>query len=165
MLCTATPNISSSCENINSTARVSRLPSRFLWLCYKQCYSLNVQGVCDCKDYFMDVDCRWPGSCHDDKFYANSSINRKMQHKEIPIIYKQIIPGEAKIANYLTGDPAYPLHFVWKNKNLVNLMHKQFLIVCWEKHKTLMNVPKDVSKLDGVFWIRKLTSSLKVFSQ
>ena len=43
------------------------------------------------------------------KVYANSNINRKMQHKEIPIIYKQIIPGEAKIANYLIGDLAYPL--------------------------------------------------------
>ena len=36
-------------------------------------------------------------------------INRKMQHKEIPIIDKQMIPGEAKIANYLIGDPAYSL--------------------------------------------------------
>ena len=76
---------------------------------YKQFYSLNVQGVCDCKGYFIDVDCRWPGSCHDAKVHANSSINRKMQHKEIPITYKQIIPDEAKIANYLIGDPAYPL--------------------------------------------------------
>ena len=32
-----------------------------------------------------------------------------MQHKEIPIIYKQIIPGEAKIAIYLIGDPVYLL--------------------------------------------------------
>ena len=32
-----------------------------------------------------------------------------MQHKEIPIIYKQIIPDEAKIANYLIGEPTYPL--------------------------------------------------------
>ena len=76
---------------------------------YKQFYSLNVRGVCDCKDYFMDVDCRWPGSCHDAKVYANSSINRKIQHKEIPIIYKQIVPRESKIATYLIGDPAYPL--------------------------------------------------------
>ena len=63
---------------------------------YKQFYSLNAQGVCDCKAYFMDVDCRWPGSCLDAKVHANSRINRKMQHKEIPIIYKQIIPCEAK---------------------------------------------------------------------
>ena len=65
---------------------------------YKRFYSLNVQGIWDHKDYFMDVDCRWPGSCHNVKVYANSSKNRKMQHKEIPIIYKQIIPGEAKMA-------------------------------------------------------------------
>ena len=57
----------------------------------------------------MDVDCRWLGSCHDTKVYANSSINRKMQHKEISSIYKHINPCEAKIATYLIGDPAYPL--------------------------------------------------------
>ena len=32
MLCTVTADISSSSENINSMARVSRLSSRFLWL-------------------------------------------------------------------------------------------------------------------------------------
>ena len=32
MLCTATADISSSSENINSTVRVSRLSFRFLWL-------------------------------------------------------------------------------------------------------------------------------------
>ena len=32
MLCTATPDISSSSENINSKVRVSRLSFRFLWL-------------------------------------------------------------------------------------------------------------------------------------
>ena len=53
---------------------------------YKQFYLLNIQGVCDYKGYFMDVDCRWPGSCYDVKVYTNSSINRKMQHKEISII-------------------------------------------------------------------------------
>ena len=76
---------------------------------YEQFYSLNVQGVCDYKGYFVDFDCRWPSSCHDGKFYANSSINRKMQHKESSIIYREIILGEGKIANYLTGDPVYPL--------------------------------------------------------
>ena len=55
---------------------------------YKQFFSLNVQGICDFKGYFMDVDCRWPGSCHDAKVYANSSINRKMHSNKIPIVYK-----------------------------------------------------------------------------
>ena len=32
MLCTATPDISRSSENVNNTARVSRLSFRFLWL-------------------------------------------------------------------------------------------------------------------------------------
>ena len=61
------------------------------------------------KGYFMDVDCRWPGSCHDAKVYVNSSINRKMQHKDVSSIYKQINPGEAKTTNYLIGNTAYPL--------------------------------------------------------
>ena len=34
MLCTVIPNISSSGENINSTAHLSRLSFRFLWLCF-----------------------------------------------------------------------------------------------------------------------------------
>ena len=50
---------------------------------YKQLYLLNVQWFCICKGYFMDIDCRWLGSCHDTKVYANSRINRKI--KKFPI--------------------------------------------------------------------------------
>ena len=92
---------------------------------YKQFYSLNAQEGCDYKGHFTDVACRWLGNCHD--VYGDSNINRKMQQKEIPIIYKQKIPGKAKIANYLTGDqPTLWLYFVWKETNLVNLLYKQF---------------------------------------
>ena len=37
------------------------------YFCYKEYYSLNVQAVCDYKDMFMDVECRWPGSAYDSK--------------------------------------------------------------------------------------------------
>ena len=42
ILCTATPDISSSIKNINSTVRVSRLSFRFLWLWFIQYCCWNV---------------------------------------------------------------------------------------------------------------------------
>ncbi|XP_057299347.1 putative nuclease HARBI1 [Hydractinia symbiolongicarpus] len=76
---------------------------------YKMYFSLNVQAVCDFRGYFMDVDCRWPGSVHDAKVFANSNIAAKLKDEEIPITYEDILPGRAKVPNYLIGDPAYPL--------------------------------------------------------
>ena len=78
------------------------------FFCYKQ-YSLNVQGVCDYRGYFLDVECMWPGSVHDAKVFTNSSINIKLRGKKLPTIYQTPVVGRAKIPNYLIGDPAYPL--------------------------------------------------------
>ena len=76
---------------------------------YKQFFSLCVQGVCDFHGHFMDVNCRWPGRVHDAKMFANSSINKKLSNSQLPVTYKQLLPGHAEIPNYLIGDPAYPL--------------------------------------------------------
>lgn len=76
---------------------------------YKQFFSLSVQAVCDFQGHFMDIDCRWPGSVHDAKVFANSSINKKLSNGLLPVTYKQLLPGHAAIPNYLIGDPAYPL--------------------------------------------------------
>lgn len=57
----------------------------------------------------MDVDCRWPGSVHDAKVFANSNIAAKLKNEELPNKYQEILPGRASIQNYLIGDPAYPL--------------------------------------------------------
>ena len=53
---------------------------------------------------FMDVECRWPGSVHDSKVFANSAINKMLKNGEIPVI-----TGCEKGPNYLIGDPSYPL--------------------------------------------------------
>ena len=79
------------------------------YFCYKQYFSLNVQAVCDFRGIFMDVDCRWPGSVHDAKVFANSGIGNKLRNEELPITYQEILTGKCKVPNYLIGDPAYPL--------------------------------------------------------
>ena len=79
------------------------------YFCYKQYYSLNVQAVWDYKGMFMDVECWWPGSVHDSKVFANSSINKMLRNGEMPATFQTVIPGGEKVPNYLIGDPAYPL--------------------------------------------------------
>ena len=86
--------------------------------CYKQYYSLNVQGVCDYKGYFMDVECMWPGCVHDAKVFANSCINHLIRNDKLPKIYQTIGKNNIKIPCYLIGDPAYPLrvHTLFQRK-------------------------------------------------
>ena len=79
------------------------------YFCYKQFHSLNVQAVCNYKGAFMDVECKWPGSVHDAKVFANSSICKRLRSSDLPTIFQTISNSEVKIPNYLIGDPAYPL--------------------------------------------------------
>ena len=76
---------------------------------YKQFHSLNVQAVCDYRGYFLDVECIWPGSCHDAKVFSNSEICKRLRSKELPETYRIVLPGHPKVPNYVIGDPAYPL--------------------------------------------------------
>ena len=76
---------------------------------YKQYHSVNVQAVCDYHGYFLDVECTWPGSCHDAKAVSNSDIGTKMRSKELPKTYSMVLPGHKKVPNYVIGDPTYPL--------------------------------------------------------
>ena len=76
---------------------------------YKMKYTLNVQGVCDFKGQFIDVDIRWPGATHDAKVFSYSSINRILQQHTQPYLWRTILPGRGKAGLILLGDPAYPL--------------------------------------------------------
>ena len=79
------------------------------YFCYKQYYSLNVRAVCDYGGTFIDVDCRWPGSVHDAKVFANSSLNHNLRNGRLPQTFNTLIPNHSKVPNYVIGDPAYPL--------------------------------------------------------
>ena len=76
---------------------------------YKLKYTLNIQGVCDWKGLFLDVDIRWPGSVHDGRVFVNSRINRLLREERLPLCYKELLPGHEKIPVTLLGDPVYPL--------------------------------------------------------
>ena len=56
----------------------------------------------------MDVECKWPGSVHDAKVFANSSLCRKLQSGEIHLSPYNLLPGYDALPNYIIGDPAYP---------------------------------------------------------
>ena len=71
------------------------------YFCYKQFHSLSVQAVYDYKGAFMDIECKWPGSVHDGKVFANSSICKRLRSSDLPTIFKTISNSEGKIRNYL----------------------------------------------------------------
>lgn len=75
----------------------------------KKISGLNVKVVHDYRGYFMDTDCRWPGSCHDAKIFANSSsVNKGIQDK-LQMLFKKVLPGKERTPTYLFCDPTYPL--------------------------------------------------------
>lgn len=66
--------------------------------CRKQFYALNVQGICNAREMFIDIVARWPGSVHDEIIFINSSV------------FERFIGGEFVvngIPSILLGDGGY----------------------------------------------------------
>lgn len=79
------------------------------YFCYKMKYTLNCQAICDHEGHFLNVEIKWPGSVHDARVFANSDINQMFKNKQIPMVMKELLPGEDKVPPVILGDPAYPL--------------------------------------------------------
>ena len=47
----------------------------------KKIFTMSMQAVCGFQGHFMDIDCRWSGSIHDAKVFANSSLSKKLNNK------------------------------------------------------------------------------------
>lgn len=75
-------------------------------------YSLILQGVCDHRHVFTDVNIGWPGRVHDARVLRNSEIFQKGEITKhlFPDWKKKILPEkEIRMPVVITGDPAYPL--------------------------------------------------------
>ena len=95
------------------------------YFCYKQFHSLSVQAVCNYKGAFMDVECKWPGSVHNAKVFANSSIWKCLRSSDLSTIFQTISNSEVKMPNYLIGDlHTHYSHFEWESIAHVNRMRK-----------------------------------------
>ena len=76
---------------------------------------MNCQAAADYSYRFFDVVIKWPGSVHDARIFAISSLNEAVQNGVIPKCEKIIFRSEDTVPICILGDPAYPpLPFLMK---------------------------------------------------
>jgi len=71
-------------------------------------YSMLIQGVVDANYRFLDVCVGWPGSVHDARVFAQSTLYDNIEHYHI-LLNNAITVSGVRIPLYLIGDSAYPL--------------------------------------------------------
>ena len=71
-------------------------------------YSVNMQAVVDNQYRFLDIYVGWPGSVHDTRVFAHSSLYIKGEAGTLIQSHERTIEG-VKVPRFLIGDSAYPL--------------------------------------------------------
>lgn len=71
-------------------------------------YSMILQGVVDDSYRFIDINVGWPGSVHDARVFAQSSIFKKISEGTLLPDQTTTVNG-VNIPLYLIGDSAYPI--------------------------------------------------------
>lgn len=71
-------------------------------------YSVILQGVVDHSYRFLDINVGWPGSVHDARVFARSSLYSNITEKHV-LPDKKITINGIDIPLFLIGDSAYPL--------------------------------------------------------
>ena len=71
-------------------------------------YSIIIQAVVDHNYIFRDVCIGWPGSVHDARVFANSTLCHKATSQKILSGHSKQIMG-CDIPAFLVGDSGYPL--------------------------------------------------------
>lgn len=131
---------------------------------YKQSYSSNVQAASDHRGYLMGIEFRWLGSCYDAKVYTNSSINKAIQDHKFPLLFKQILPNEENILDFVFGDPAYPLTVYCIKEFKSCKAHVQVIfnsILCFAGSSIEYSLSR--LKARGQFWRKESTLIRKVY--
>ena len=67
------------------------------YFCYRQFHSLSIQAARNYKGTFMDVECKWPGSVHNAKVFANSSVCKHLRSSDLSTIFQTISNSEVEI--------------------------------------------------------------------
>ena len=71
-------------------------------------HSIVLQALVDHEYQFMNIFVGWPGSCHDARIIANSTVFAKGEAGDLVPDRKQRIAG-VDVPIVILGDPAYPL--------------------------------------------------------
>ena len=71
-------------------------------------HSIILQAVVDPCYRFTDITVGWPGSVHDARVLANSSLFRRGQHGNLSNLSAKELQG-VSVPVHIIGDPAYPL--------------------------------------------------------